>query len=201
MPRFHRFFALLAMAALALVPVGCAQLSALSSLAQVKFSLDGAQNVSLAGVALDRVSNYRNLGGGDLLRLGTALATGRMPLSMTLLVGAENPSGNPISTRLVSMDYQVLLDDRQAFQGVVNDPVLLSPGQTTRIPISAQTDLLQLVGGNLQQLVDLALAIAGNGAGPRLKVVVQPSIQTPLGAIRYPQPITVVSGNVGDLRN
>lgn len=201
MLRIQRLFALLAVVALAVVPLGCAQLSALSNLAQVKFSLDGAQNVNLAGVTLDRVSNYRSLGGSDLLRLGAALATGRMPLSMTLLVGAENPSGNPISTRLVSMDYQVLLDDREAFQGVVNDPVQLSPGQTTQIPISAQTDLMQLVGGNLQQLVDLALAVAGNGAGPRLKVVVQPSIQTPLGAIRYPNPITVVSGNVGDLRN
>ncbi|MBE2187059.1 MAG: hypothetical protein IAE99_09835 [Rhodothermales bacterium] len=201
MSRLHRLFGLLAVLALAVVPLGCAQLSALSNLAQVKFSLDGAQNVSLAGVSLDRVGTYRNIGGADLLRLGTALATGRMPLSMTLLVGAENPSSNPVSTRLVSMDYQVLLDDRQAFQGVVNDPVALSPGQTTRIPISAQTDLMQLVGGNLQQLVDLALAVAGNGAGPRLKVVVQPSIQTPLGAIRYPNPITIVSGNVGDLRN
>ncbi|MCA0269233.1 MAG: hypothetical protein LCH53_08450 [Bacteroidetes bacterium] len=201
MSRLHRLFGLLAVLALAVVPLGCAQLSALSNLAQVKFSLVGAQNVSLAGVSLDRVGTYRNIGGADLLRLGTALATGRMPLSMTLLVGAENPSSNPVSTRLVSMDYQVLLDDRQAFQGVVNDPVALSPGQTTRIPISAQTDLMQLVGGNLQQLVDLALAVAGNGAGPRLKVVVQPSIQTPLGAIRYPNPITIVSGNVGDLRN
>ena len=201
MSRLKRLLPALVVLLLAIAPLGCAQLSSLASLSQVKFSLDGAQNVNLAGVSLDRIQNYGNLGGGDLLRLGAALATGRMPLSMTLLVGAENPSGNPISTQLVSMDYTVLLDDREAFSGVVNDRLSLRPGQTTRIPITAQMDVLQLVGGNLQQLVDLALAIAGNGAGPRLKVVARPTIQTPLGPIRYPQPITLVNQSVGQMRN
>lgn len=201
MPRLSRALALALFVLTTLVAAGCAQISSLANLAQVKFSLDGAENVNLAGVQLDRLQNYGDLGGGDLLRLGTALASGRMPLTMTLLVGAENPSGNPISTRMLSMDYQVLLDDREAFRGVMNDPIALSPGQNTRIPITAQMDLMQLVGGNLRQLVDLALAISGNGAGPRLKVVAQPTIQTPLGPIRYPQPITLINQSVGDLRN
>lgn len=201
MRRFPRLLALAAFLLTSAVAAGCAQLNALANLAKIEFSLDGAQNVNLAGVTLDRFQNYGDLGGGDLLRLGTALATGRMPLSMTLLVGAKNPSGNPVAAQLVSMDYQVLLDDREAFRGVVNQQFSLTPGQTTQIPITAQTDLMQLVGGNLRQLVDLALAISGNGAGPRLKVVAQPSINTPLGPIRYPQPITLINQSVGELRN
>ena len=63
---------------------------------------------------------------------------------------------------------------------------------------SVSLDLLEFFEGSGRDLVNLALSLAGGEAPPTtLSVRATPTIETPLGPIRYPQPITIVSRTVG----
>jgi hypothetical protein len=47
-------------------------------------------------------------------------------------------------------------------------------------------------------MIDLALAVAGAGGEPtRVSLRALPTIQTSIGPIRYPQPIIIVSREIG----
>lgn len=184
-------------AALAVVVPACTSLQQFANLRQIRFDLVGVDTPSLAGVDLSRVRGYNDLSTPDILRLSSALAQGEMPLRMTLLVGAENPQENGVTARLLQLDYRLFLDDKETITGTVNDDVPLAPGTTARIPVTAEVDLVRFFGRNTRQLVDLALAFSGQGtASTRVKLVARPVIQTPLGPIRYPSDITIVSREV-----
>ncbi len=197
MTRSLRFLPLLA---LALVPLGCSTLQQIANLRQVKFDLDSATNVRLAGVNVDRYRNYTDLNPLDIARIGAAVATRQMPLSFTLNVGADNPNGQAnAAARLVAFDWTLLLDDKETVSGAFNEEVLIAPGARSTIPIRMDLDLYQLFGSNSRELINLALAIAGqDGMSTRVKLRARPSINTPLGVIRYPEAITVVSKQVGN---
>lgn len=184
-------------AALAVVVPACTSLQQFANLRQIRFDLVGVQTPSLAGVDLTRVRGYNDLSTPDILRLSSAVAQGELPLRMTLLVGAENPQENGVTARVLQLDYRLFLDDKETITGTVNDDIALTPGQEARIPVTAEVDLIRFFGNNTRQLVDLALAFSGQGtASTRVKLVARPVIQTPLGPIRYPSDITIVSREV-----
>jgi hypothetical protein len=136
----------------------------------------------------------------DIARLGSALAEGRLPLSFQLHVEATNPEDNSVNARLTNMDWTLLLDDRETVSGTLERRIVLPPGQPTDVPVDVSLDLAKIFDENLQQLVALATAVAGEGPPTNVKLKVQPTIQTRLGPMRYPSPITVVSTDVDNQR-
>lgn len=195
----RRFLPLALVCLLALVPVGCNTLQQVANLRLVKFALDNASNVRLAGVQMDNVRSYSDLGPIDIARIGAAILQREAPLEMTLNVGAENPSDNAAGARLVAFDWTLLLDDRETVSGAFNQEILIGAGQRATIPLNVRLDLFEFFGNNTRQIVDLVAAIAGReGVSTRVKLVAQPSINTPIGPIRYPQPVTIVSRTVGE---
>ncbi len=184
---------------LAVVPIGCTALQQVANLRSVKFDLDSASNVTLAGVRMDRIRSYNDLGPLDLARIGAAVLTREAPLALTLNVGADNPGENPVGARMVAFDWTLLLDDKETVSGAFNEEVFIGAGQRTTIPLQIRLDLFEFFGSNTRQLVDLAAALGGReGMSTRVKLVARPSISTPVGPIRYPTPITIVSRNVGN---
>jgi len=184
--------------ALCVTAVSCATLQQIAALRQVDFALDSVSDARLAGVALDRVDDYDDLSVLDVARIGTALARGEVPLELTVHVGALNPVENDVTARLIQMDWTLLLEDRETVSGRVDREVVLPPGVEQDIPIGIRLDLVDFFDRNAGDLIDLALAAAGAGGSPkRIAVRATPTIQTALGPIRYPQPITIVSREVG----
>jgi hypothetical protein len=177
--------------------VGCKTLREVSNLRDVRFRIDRVTNAELAGISLAQIDSYEDLGGMDVARLGSALADGRLPFSFTVQVQAENPESNDLDARLTEMDWTLLLEEREAVAGTFDREVVLPPGQPTDVPVDVQLDLRELFDDNLQQLVALATAVAGEGPPTNVKLKVQPTIQTRLGPMRYPNPITVVHEEVG----
>ena len=52
--------------------------------------------------------------------------------------------------------------------------------------------------GSAKDLVELALNLAGQGGEPKeITLRGTPTVDTPIGPIRYPQPITIASQRVG----
>lgn len=188
---------LIATIALSTLP-SCQTLQEIANLRDVRFAVDRVAGAQLAGIDLSRVRSYEDLNATDVLRLTRAAAEQRLPLSFVLHLTAENPSTNSVPARMVQMDWTLLLEDRETVSGTFNENVVLPPGEPTGIPISIRLDLVEFFGENLRDLVELALAVSGEGGQPKqVKLQAIPTIETTLGPIRYPQPITIVARELG----
>lgn len=176
----------------------CQTLRELRSLEDVEFRIDRATDARLAGVNLNQLESYDDLGATDMARLASALSQGDLPLSFTLHVQATNPETNKVSARLTQMDWTLLLNDEETVAGTFNREVELPPGTPTDVPIDIELDLARFFNDNLQGLVNLASSVGGEGPPTNVKLRVQPIVRTSIGPIEYPRPITVVSRDVGN---
>lgn len=177
---------------------GCQALREVAQLRQVDFELGGVRDAVLAGVDLSAIRSYRDLTPGAVIRLGSAIGEGRLPFRFVVNVQAENPEANGLTARLVELDWTLLLEDRETVSGTLDQNIVLPPGQVVTIPVDVELDLVEFFGDNLQDLVELALAVSGRG-GEAKQVALRavPTVQTPVGPIRYPRPITIVDREVG----
>lgn len=186
------------MAVLALLAAGCATLQQIVALRQVDFSLAGVSRGRLAGVDLGRVASYTDLTAVDAGRIALALAQQNLPLDFQLDVRAQNPAGNQVTATMVRLAWSLYLNDKETINGVLDTTLTLPPGQPVTIPFQMRLNLLQFFNGPAQDLVNLAAAAAGLRSDPtKISLRAVPTIQTPIGPITYPTPITIVSRTVG----
>jgi hypothetical protein len=154
--------------------------------------------LSLAGVDLSAAQTASDLSLSGGTRVAAALARGQLPLSMTLHVLGENPASNPVAARLLRMRWTLLLEDKETVSGLTEHAYELMPGRATDIPVDVSLDLLEFFERSGPDLVELALNLAGAGGRPkRLALRATPTVDTPLGPIAYPRPITIAAGSVG----
>jgi len=187
----------LVITALALL-TACATLQQLAALRDVDFSVDRVSAVRLADIELSSVRSYSDLGVADASRLALAVSRGELPMTFTVHVTALNPADNSVDARLVRMDWTLLLQGRETLSGVFADETLLPRGQPTDVPITLGLDLIDFFEGSARDLFDLAMDVAGAGGEPtQVTLRAVPTVDTALGPIRYPQPITIVSREVG----
>jgi len=181
-----------------LAVTGCATLQQFAALRNVDFSLDRISNPRLAGVNLSQVRSYGDLAFADAARLALAVTQKDLPLDFQLHLRAENPAENATDARLLRMDWTLLLQDRETLSGVFEEEILLPPGQPRDVPIRISLNLVDFFEGSAQDLLELALALAGQGGVPKeVALRASPVVETPLGPIRYPSPITILSREVG----
>lgn len=186
------------LAGLLLTSAGCQTLREIAALRNVAFAIDRVADAQLAGVDVQRLKSYEELSLTDVARLGRALINKEVPLDFQLHLTAENPPDNAVQARLVRMDWTLLLDDKETISGVFDETIVLPPGQPTDVSIPVSLNLVDFFEHGVQDLVELALAVAGQGGAPkRIKLQATPTIDTPVGPIRYPGPITILSKEVG----
>ena len=189
---------MLALAALTAALAGCATVSRLTALRRVEFSIAGVEDGRLAGVELRRIASYSDLSPVDIGRIALAISRREVPLEFRVLIRADNPADNRTAATLVKLAWTLLLDDKETVSGVLDTVVTMPPGQTAYIPVPVQLNLRQFFDGPAQSLVNLAASSAGLSSRPtRIAVRAVPTINTPLGPITYPSPITIVSRTVG----
>jgi hypothetical protein len=187
-----------ALAALTVLLAGCATLQQLAALRDVDFSVDRVSGVRLAGIDLTGVRSYSDLGVTDAGRLALAVSQRELPMDFRVHLTALNPEDNSVDARLVRLDWTLFLQGRETLSGVFADETLLPRGQPTDVPISVSLDLIDFFEGSARDLLDLALAVSGQGGAPtEVTLRAVPTVDTALGPIRYPQPITIVSREVG----
>ena len=177
---------------------GCATLQQVLALRSVDFTVDRVSDLRLGGVDLGRVTSFADVGFADAARLTRALAQRDLQLDFQLHLLAENPADNTVDARLVRLDWTLLLQGRETLSGVFAQETLLRPGQPTDVPITISLNLVEFFDGNARDLVELALSLAGRGGAPKeVTLLATPTVDTALGPIRYPRPITIVSRQVG----
>jgi hypothetical protein len=177
---------------------GCATLQQMTALRSVDFALDRVADIRLAGIEMARVESYTDLSFGDGARLVAAVANGQLPLAFDLHVTAHNQDANAVTARLVRMQWIAFLEGRETVSGTVDREYLLPPGEPQDIPIRIELDVLEFFEGNAQDLFELVQNLTGTGGEPKevaLRAV--PTIETSIGPISYPQPITIVAGEIG----
>ncbi len=191
----------LRLAAVAFLTVGtsgCATLQQIAALRNVDFDLDRVSDLRLAGVDMRRIDSYDDLSLAEIARLTLAISREELPLDFRVHITGENPPENSVDARMVRMDWTLLLENRETVSGVFNDEVLFPAGQPNTFPISVSLDLLEFFDGGAKDLFELALSVAGAGGAPKnVALRATPVIDTPLGGIRYPSPITIVNREVG----
>ena len=176
----------------------CATLQQFAALRNVDFALDRVSNLRLAGIDIGSIRSFDDLTFIDAGRLVLAVSRNELPMDFRLNLLAENPADNATDARLVQMDWTLLLQDRETLSGMFDQEILLPPGQPTDVPLTISLNLIEFFEGSAQDLFELALSIADQGGAPKeIALRATPVIQTPLGPIRYPQPITIVSREVG----
>ena len=176
----------------------CATLRQLTALRNVDFSIAGVQDGRIAGVDLRRIASYDDLSALDVGRIALAVARRDVPLDFRLMIRADNPADNRTAATMVKLAWTLLLDDKETINGVLDTAVTIPPGQTAIIPLPMHLNLRQFFDGPAKSLVNLAASAAGVSSHPtRIAVRAVPTINTPLGPITYPNPITIVSRTVG----
>lgn len=177
---------------------GCQTVREIASLRDVRFAIDRVADAELAGIDVSNLGSYEDIQARDALNLTAALARNELPFQFTLHLDAANPADNETQARLVGMDWTLLLDGQETISGTFDQNVVLPPGEPQDIPIAMQLDLFDFFQESGRDLVDLALAIAGQGGEPqRVQLRAVPKVETPIGEIQYPEPITIASREVG----
>ena len=177
---------------------GCATLQQFAALGNVDFSLDRVSGLRLAGIDLSRIDSFDDIGLSEVAALTLGVAQNRLPMDLQLHVLAENPADNSVDARLMRLDWTLLLQNRETLSGVLEEEVLLPPGQPQDVPVTISLNLMEFFEGSAQDLLELALSLAGQGGEPKeIALRATPIVDTPIGPIRYPQPITIVSRKVG----
>lgn len=188
---------LIVVAALLLLP-SCSALKQIAALRSVDFSVDRVGDVALAGIELSRFDSYDDIGLLDAGRLAAGVATGRLPLRLTVFVAAANPSANSVTARLVRLDWALFLNNTETVRGIVEQAVEIPSGQTVAIPVSVELNLVDFFDRGARDLVDLALGLSGQGGRPTdVRLRATPTIDTPVGPISYPRPIDIVRIRTG----
>ncbi|MDO8666894.1 MAG: hypothetical protein Q7J79_09800 [Gemmatimonadales bacterium] len=176
----------------------CATVRQFAALKQVAFAIDRVQGIRLAGVSLDGVRRPSDISAFDAARIGTAILRRQLPLEFDIHVAGNNPADNPTTARLVRLQWTLDLNGRETVSGTLDTTYSFPPGVETDVRVPIRLDLAQFFQNSAADAIDLALGLAGLGTR-QTEVVLRavPTIDTPLGPISYPNPITIVRRTVG----
>ena len=191
------FLVVVLLMGMAAMTQGCQTLREIAALRDVNFALDNVTNARLAGVDIQRFRSYEDLTATDIMRIGAAVADRELPLRFQLHLAARNPEENQVQARMVRMAWTLLIEDRETISGIVDENIVLPPGEVRDIPIGIELDLVDFFDRSARDLVDLAMAVAGQGEPQNIKLRATPTIDTPIGQIEYPEPITIMSRDLG----
>ena len=181
-----------------LVLPGCQTIRELTNIRNVDFSLGRLTDIRVAGVNLDGVRSYSDLSAGDILKLTAGFAKKELPLSVNVHIKALNPADNQVDAQLTRLDWTLFLEEQETISGALDQSYQLKPGIPQEIPVAISLELTEFFDSNIRELINLASTLSGQGgSSTNVKLVATPIIDTLIGPIRYPEPITIVSENVG----
>jgi hypothetical protein len=171
---------------------GCAALQQFAALRQVDFQFDRVADVRIAGVSVSGRRGYGDLGAIDVGRLTAAIVSHNVPLDATVHVRGTNPPTNKVTARMLELGWTFFVEDREVVGGQLAETYLFEPGVAVDVPIRVRFNAYDEFGGGGKSLFELALAIAGvSGYSKEVRADLVPTVETSLGPIRYPTPITV----------
>jgi len=171
---------------------GCAAFKQTTALSQVKFSFDRISDVRVAGVTVQGKTSYTDLSVTDIAKLSSAVVAHDVPLGLTVHLKAENPSSNSVTAKMMKMAWSLYLADNKLLDGNLDSSYAFPPGNNVDVAVPIKFNAYEIYQHNAQDLFDLGLSLAGvQGYSKVVRLDFTPTIDTDLGPITYPTPITV----------
>ncbi len=189
---------------------GCSavkQLSdALENLRRVQFKIAGVTNFRIAGIDVSYKKKISDFSVSEALQLTNAFASRRLVSDFILNVDARNPNDGSAqkttnsTAQITNFDWRLLIDDTPTVNGNIASPVSVpGKGQTVVIPLAVNLDLYEFFGkAGYDRVINLALAIAGEGGSSRIKLDAKPTVRIGSFPITYPGRITIVDSEFRD---
>jgi len=178
----------------------CATLNALAGLSRIQFKLNDVQSVRLAGIDVSNKHSISDFSVIDGINLAAAFGSGKFPLTFTLNVAAKNPnapSNNSAynSLQVTDFPWRLILDGHPTISGNIGSPIGVPPGgATTIMPLQVTVDLREFFENqSYNDILNLALALSGQGGASKVQLKATPTMSTPIGSIRYPGELTIVN--------
>jgi len=156
------------------------------------FRVQSVEKINLAGVAIQNVSDFRDLPWGEAGTLLAGIATSStFPLTFQLNVEGRNPNREPAG--LHKLEYIVLIDDEEMTAGILEHPFTIAPGSSLVIPLSITIDLKRaLQGKSLDAMLNFGFNLAGVGKQPsRITLKLKPTILVGKRELNYPGYLTI----------
>jgi hypothetical protein len=197
-PRTQQSFLVVVALVATTMGAGCGTMRGINALRDVDFEVDRVNDVRVAGMRVGGPHGAAEVDPAETAMLAAAALSGHLPLECEVVVRATNPPSNPVTAELVRMDWTLLLDGRKTVGGRVARPYTIPPGESADVPVHVAVDLFQMLGREMPTLLRLAAALAGDGRSPvDARLQLNPYLETPLGAMRFPHAITVPLESVG----
>ena len=179
--------------------LGCAALRETAALRQVEFHFDRVSDAEVARIRLDRLLAFRDLGVAEVARLGLAVASRDVPFEVTVHVTGTNPVSNQVTARMIALDWEYVVDERQIITGTLERELRFAPGEPVDVPVAVGFNLARAFEGDARTLFETAVALSGQGPSSHDVVLrIRPTIDTPIGPIQYPTPISIRLASAGD---
>ena len=186
--------------ALLLTTSSCSMYETMVNLSRLKFKLGDVVNFTVGGINITNKRSVSDFSSVEVLKLTSALTSGKLPASFTLNVEAKNPNdgsgGYPkTDATLKAFPWRLEIDEVETISGNIGAPVSVpGTGEITNIPLTMNLDLIEFFGNKgYDKLLNLALALGGQqGSSSKLSLFATPTVSSPLGDIKYPGELKIV---------
>jgi len=186
--------------ALLLTTSSCSMYETMVNLSRLKFKLGDVVNFTVGGINITNKRSVSDFSSVEVLKLTSALTSGKLPASFTLNVEAKNPNdgsgGYPkTDATLKEFPWRLEIDEVETISGNIGAPVSVpGTGEITNIPLTMNIDLIEFFGNKgYDNLLNLALDLGGQqGSSSKLSLYATPTVSSPLGDIKYPGELKIV---------
>ena len=184
----------------ALSNISCSVYDTFVNISRLKFKLGNVNGFQVNGVPISNKSKLSDFTLSEGLKLTSAFAQGKLPVSFTLNVEAKNPNDGTGGTKqstatLKSFPWRLLINDKETISGNIGAPVVVpGTGQTSILPLQMNFDLLTFFKDkSYNDIINLVLALGGKGSSSsKLTLYAQPTVTSPYGDITYPNELKIV---------
>ncbi len=186
----NRYF--IALLLIAVTLGGCKSMRELKNLTKCQFRIGTVKGITLAGVNIQTVRRFSDLKLTDATKVGAALASGNLPLAMTINLEVKNP--NKSLAAMNRMEWIAVIDQYDILNGIVGDRIEVAPnGGVATIPLTVSANLrsvLKTLGKT--ELLDFGMGLTDQSDRPsRVALKLKPTIMVGKHPLEYPGWLTV----------
>ncbi len=179
----------------------CSVYKTMMNISRLKFKLDGVSGFKLNGMDISDKTSLSDFGALQVVQLTSMIASGNLPVSFRVNIEAKNPNDGrggfpPTDLTITDFPWKLYINDKETISGELSDPIKVpGVGQKKIIPIDVSLNLMKFISDNgIEDVINLVLKLGGQQADPTsLKIIAQPVLDTPIGEMQYPEPITIIS--------
>ncbi len=168
----------------ALSNISCSVYDTFVNISRLKFKLGNVNGFQVNGIPISNKSKLSDFTLSEGLKLTSAFAQGKLPVSFTLNVEAKNPNDGTGGTKqstatLKSFPWRLLINDKETISGNIGAPVVVpGTGQTSILPLQMNFDLLTFFKDkSYNDIINLVLALGGkSSSSSKLTLYAQPTV-------------------------